>query len=133
MGVEPYLLSSSVIGVLAQRLVRKICPSCKESYKPTKAEIESLGLHKVEGEFYVGKGCAQCFDTGYKGRMGIYELMPMSGQIKRRLVETADSSALQEAAAKEGMESLRQDGGHLVLRGLTTTAEVLRVTRSSEE
>lgn len=133
MGIEPYLLSSSVIGVLAQRLVRKICPKCKESYVPTPQEIESLGLKESTLEFFRGKGCVDCYDTGYKGRMGVYELMPMSGALKRRLVETVDSSTLQVVAAQEGMESLRQDGGHLVALGYTTTEEVLRVTRSYED
>ena len=132
MGIEPYLLSSSVIGILAQRLVRSICPKCKESYVPLPSEIESLGLEGAD-LFFKGKGCPDCFDTGYKGRMGVYELMSMSAQLKRCLIETVDSSTLQRAAKKEGMESLRQDGGHLVLEGLTTTEEVLRVTRSYEE
>jgi general secretion pathway protein E len=132
MGIEPYLLSSSVIGILAQRLVRKICPNCKESYLPSPAEVRSLGFENG-ALFFKGKGCSECFDTGYKGRMGIYELMPMTGHLKRCLIETADSTTLQKVAEKEGMKSLRQDGGHLVLAGLTTTEEVLRVTRSYEE
>lgn len=117
MGIEPYLLSSSVIGVLAQRLVRKICPSCKTP----------------EGEYFIGSGCPDCFETGYKGRRGIYELMSLSSPLKRRLVESADSSALQEIALKEGMETLRQDGMLLAKEGITTKSEVLRVTRSYEE
>ncbi|NGX39799.1 MAG: Type II secretion system protein E [Chlamydiae bacterium] len=132
MGIEPYLLSSSVIGVLAQRLVRSICPKCKESYRPTEQELESLGIDGVD-HLYIGRGCDECFDTGYKGRKGIYELMPMSSAIKRQLVETADSALLQQVAKKEGMESLRTDGGRLVKKGITTTAEVLRVTRGYEE
>ncbi|NGX59546.1 MAG: putative type II secretion system protein HxcR [Chlamydiae bacterium] len=133
MGIEPYLLSSSVIGVLAQRLVRCICPHCKTSYKPSVAELEGLGLERNGFEFFSGAGCKECYDTGYKGRRGIYELMPMSSHLKRRLIETVDSSALQEVALAEGMQSLRRDGGALVAQGLTTTAEVLRVTRSCEE
>ena len=133
MGIEPYLLSSSVIGVLAQRLVRCICPSCKTPYKPSHTELKDLGLEQNGFEFFFGKGCGECFDTGYKGRRGIYELMPMNGPLKRKLVETADSSGLQEVALLEGMQNLRRGGGILVAEGLTTTAEVLRVTRSSEE
>lgn len=133
MGIEPYLLSSSVIGVLAQRLVRCICPHCKTSYKPTDSELQDLGLTRGDVEFFTGTGCSECFDTGYKGRRGIYELMPMSGPLKRKLVESPDSVGLQKVALEEGMRSLRKDGGVLVTRGLTTTAEALRVTRSSEE
>lgn len=133
MGIESYLLSSSVVGVLAQRLVRSICPKCKVSYTPSKEERASLGLLEDGSEFCYGAGCADCFDTGYKGRLGIYELMPMSPQVRRKLVETADSLALQKVALQDGMQTLRQDGGHLVARGLTTTAEVLRVTRGCEE
>ena len=132
MGIEPYLLSSSVVGVLAQRLVRCICPHCKTAYTPTESELNDLGLQDVE-ELYVGKGCTECYETGYKGRLGIYELMIMSGSIKRKLVETADSVSLQKVALEENMQTLRQDGGRLVAQGKTTTAEVLRVTRSCEE
>ncbi len=131
MGIEPYLLSSSVIGVLAQRLVRSICPKCKYGYEPTEGELNDLGIEA--DELFIGKGCDECYDTGYKGRRGIYELMPMSGGIKRKLVETADSSSLQAEAIKEGMQTLRKSGGILAKKGLTTTAEVLRVTRNCEE
>ncbi len=133
MGIEPYLLSSSVIGVLGQRLVRQICPKCKTSYEPTKAELENLGIKESVDSLYKGAGCPDCYNTGYKGRLGIYELMPMSSSLKRRLVDTADSASLQQAALEEGMQLLRQDGGYLVAQGLTTSAEVLRVTRSCEE
>lgn len=133
MGIEPYLLSSSVIGVLAQRLVRSICPHCKTPYTPSKAELSDLGLVDEGKEFFYGKGCSECFETGYKGRIGIYELMPITGGIKRKLVESAGSAGLQEVALKEGLRTLRQDGGFLVSKGLTTTTEVLRVTRNSEE
>jgi general secretion pathway protein E len=133
MGIEPYLLSSSVIGVLAQRLVRSICPHCKTAYAPTDAERKDLCLPEDGENFFAGTGCEQCFQTGYKGRRGIYELMPMSGRLKRQLVVSPDSVGLQKVALEEGMRTLRQDGGVLVAEGLTTTAEALRVTRSSEE
>lgn len=133
MGIEPYLLSSSVIGVLAQRLVRCICPECKTGYTPSEAELRDLGIENHKKLLYFGTGCNQCFETGYKGRRGVYELMPMTGSIKRKLVETADSIVLQEAAIAEGMKTLRQDGGILVGEGLTTTSEVLRATRGCEE
>lgn len=132
MGIEPYLLSSSVIGVLAQRLVRCICPHCKTSYPPTDAECKDLGLEDVD-LLYRGSGCDACFDTGYKGRRGIYELMAVSGPIKRQLVSSADSALLQRVAIESGMKTLRYDGSFLVRQGATTSTEVLRVARNCEE
>lgn len=133
MGIEPYLLSSSIIGVVAQRLVRKICLNCRTSYTPTFAELQDLDLPSITPELFFGKGCNDCFATGYKGRVGIYELMSLTGAIKRQLIQSADSSALQSVALQEKMQSLRKDGGYLVSLGITTTTEVLRVTRSSCE
>lgn len=127
MGIEPYLLSSSVIAVLAQRLVRKICDTCKETYKPSKGELE--GLQVDAKVLYHGKGCNDCFGSGYRGRIGIYELMPVTNQIKTQLLKSADASELQRAAAKEGMATLRSQGALLAKEGKTTTAEILRVTR----
>jgi len=131
MGVEPYLLASSVVGVLAQRLVRTICPECKVSYKPTASECKNLGIRSQVDALYIGEGCDHCFGTGYKGRCGIYELMPVTSNLKRKLIETADSNQLTELALKEGMETLRQSGGELAVLGITSTAEVLRVTRGA--
>lgn len=133
MAIEPYLLSSSVIGVLAQRLVRKICIHCKTPYVPTQGELHSLQLSREVDTLYRGEGCSVCYGSGYKGRMGIFELMPLTGPLKRQLIESPDSSVLQKIALQEGMESLREDGGKLVELGLTTTTEVLRVTRGCEE
>jgi general secretion pathway protein E len=127
MGIEPYLLSSSVLAILAQRLVRKICETCKESYIPTKEELK--GLEIKTDLLFRGKGCSDCFGSTYRGRIGIYELMPVSGEIKKQLLNSADASALQQTAIREGMITLRSQGGHLAKEGLTTTAEVLRVTR----
>ena len=132
MGIEPYLISSSVIGVLAQRLVRTICPSCKTGYKPTDQELADLGLKRSDlgrNKFYHGEGCDACFGTGYKGRHGIYEMMTMSDGIRRQLIDNLDATALRQVAVAEGMVSLRQHGAQLVLDGVTTEAEVLRVTR----
>lgn len=131
MGIEPYLLSSSVLGVLAQRLVRKICPHCRTSYVPTEAELKELGID--EQRLYRGEGCSECFQTGYKGRLGIYELMPLNSALKRQLIQSADSAELQRLSRAQGMETLRRDGGYLVAQGLTTSTEVLRATRSWED
>ncbi|MEM8727312.1 MAG: type II secretion system ATPase GspE [Chlamydiota bacterium] len=130
MGIEPYLLSSSVLAVLAQRLVRKICSACKESYHPHSQELKDLRIRA--DKLYRGRGCSECFDSGYRGRVGIYELMPVSGEIKKQLLLTVDASALQKTAAEQGMATLRSEGGLLAKEGITTIAEVLRVTRQLE-
>lgn len=135
MGIEPYLLSSSVIGILAQRLVRTICPSCKESYKPEEEELKELGIKRNEvsnGVFYRGKGCQSCFSTGYKGRQGVYEYMPVSSTIKQQIGKSCDSEGLRKIALEEGMLDLRTCGNQLVISGVTTTEEVLRVTRGTD-
>lgn len=131
MGVEPYLISSAVIGVLAQRLVRCICESCKFAYSPT--ESERMDLCLPEGEVvYKGRGCPKCFGTGYRGRCGIYELMPMSQSVKKQLLKNADSSEVKKEAVQAGMRTLREDGARLVLAGKTTSVEVLRVAKGCE-
>jgi general secretion pathway protein E len=131
MGTEAYLLSSTVVGVLAQRLVRTICPHCRESYLPTELECKELGIDSIQ-PFYKGRGCDQCFDLGYKGRHGIYELMAMNHAVKQQILKSADAVELREVALQHGMVPLRANGAQLVLRGITTSAEVLRVTRGYE-
>lgn len=135
MQIEPYLLSSSVMGVLAQRLLRLNCPECKIAYIPNEDELHNLGIEQPASEIRLWKseGCPHCFGSGYKGRIGIYELMVMSSPIKRQLLHSADSLDLQRIAIENGMSTLRNEGAKLVLRGLTSSAEVLRVTRRSEE
>ena len=130
MGIEPYLLSSSVLAVLAQRLVRRICDECKVGYKPSQQELQDLEI--TAKELYKGEGCEACFGSGYRGRCGIYELMPVSQSIKMRLLRSADANALQKAAVEDGMVTLRARGGQLAAKGVTTTAEVLRVTKQLE-
>lgn len=136
MGIEPYLLTSSVIGILAQRLVRMLCPHCKRLYDPSDAELEELNLQRtalpLKGLFHA-EGCAHCFGLGYKGRCGIYELMLLTGALKRQLLNSPDAVALQRIALEGGMASLRDAGGLLVAQGITSTSEVLRATRHGEE
>ena len=134
MGVESYLLSSSVLAVLAQRLVRRICDDCKKPYLPTQEEIIALNFptNFSKKEIFKGEGCKNCFGSGYRGRLGIYELMPVSQSIKNQLLISADATLLRKIAIKEGMETLRINGASLVLEGLTTTAEILRMTRQVE-
>ncbi len=136
MGIEPYLLSSSVIGVLAQRLVRKICPSCQETYQPTDEELASIGLkrHDIPGGMLSrGKGCGECYQSGYQGRHGVYELVTITGPLQQQIVKSPDAVQMRKAAMAEGMQSLRTHGAHLVARGVTTESEVLRVIRGVEE
>lgn len=128
MGIEPYLLASSILAVLAQRLLRQICPFCKEEYIPSEEELIELGL-KVKLPFYQGKGCSHCFETGYKGRQAIYELMPITSNIKSQVLKSQDAQELRKVALADGMKTLFQEGVELVIQGNTTSAELLRVTK----
>lgn len=136
MGVEPYLLSSSLIGVLAQRLVRKICPDCKTPYTPSENELDSIGLKRSDlkdGVIYQGKGCPNCYQSGYKGRHGIYELMLDTPTIKKQMLKSPDSIEMRRVAIESGMKSLLHHGSLLVKEGITTISEVLRASRGFEE
>ena len=131
MGVEPFLISSSVIGILAQRLVRLICNNCKEKYTPPPEVLKDLGLES-KIDFYRGKGCEECKGTGYSGRSGIYELLILDEEI-RKLVESKKSSdEIKKKAREKGMVFLREDGLERVTSGLTSPEEVLRVTMEAE-
>jgi len=134
MGVEPFLVSSSVNAILAQRLVRKICPHCRETYRPSQAYLAQVGLSP--GKFgdrvlYRGKGCPECLNTGYKGRLGIFELMILTDTLKSLILTTSDAGQIKKQALSSlasGMLTLRQDGLRKVLAGTTTLEEVFRVT-----
>jgi general secretion pathway protein E len=130
-GVEPYLVSSSLICVLAQRLVRRICPDCKTAYDPPAHELRDLGIMEHEkSAFYIGAGCAKCFDTGYRGRTGIYELMILNEDIREMIYGKTTAGAIKKKALELGMQTLRMDGARKAQDGQTTIAEVLRVTQS---
>lgn len=132
MGVEPYLLSSTVIGVIAQRLVRRICPHCKTSLVPSLVEMKELGIKEGDKDsfrLYQGKGCSHCFSSGYFGRTGIYELMLVDEILQQEIAKNCDASFLRHLAIKRGLSSLYHHGIHLVKEGTTTLSEVLRVTR----
>lgn len=136
MGVEPYLLSSTIVGVVAQRLVRKICPDCKTAYEPSEQELKNIGLERtdlVDGVLYKGDGCPICYGSGYRGRHGVYELMTINNAIKRQIVKSPDAVVLRQIAQDTGMVSLLDHGADLINKGLTTVAEVLRVSRGLEE
>jgi type IV pilus assembly protein PilB len=133
IGVEPYLISSSLIGVLAQRLVRTICPDCKTSYPADQNILSDLGEEVSKSKepltLYRGKGCKNCKQSGYRGRTGIFELLPINEKIKQLISEKASTQVIREAAKKTtGMISLREDGLGKVLKGITTLEEVDRVT-----
>ncbi len=136
MGIEPFLITSSVIGVLAQRLVRVICPHCKEAYSPPVDALRRLGLEpdqQKEVRLYRGRGCDFCRATGYKGRLGVFELMTMNDRLRSLVISSAGVDALREAAQQDGMRTLRQDGVQKVLEGITTIEELLRVVFVTDE
>jgi len=136
MGVEPYLIASSVILIMAQRLVRKLCPYCKKPYKPSKDVLMSIGLTEEEAKsitFYEPVGCEECNETGYKGRLAIYEMMRMTPEMAKLTVDRADTSLLRKQALADGMKLLVEDGLRKIKEGLTTIEEVLSVATIEQE
>ncbi len=132
MGIEPFLVSSSVIAALAQRLVRLICPQCKEPYDVAPDSLGDLGItpEMMTGrQLYRGRGCEACSGRGYLGRTAIYEIMPITERIQGLVLANADSNVIKRAALEEGMRTLRMDGARKVLEGITTVEEVLSLTR----
>jgi type II secretory ATPase GspE/PulE/Tfp pilus assembly ATPase PilB-like protein len=142
MGAEDYLIASSVLGILAQRLVRVICPHCKAEIHPVPEMLREIGFKTgdkpgaaengdcpFQGRFYEGRGCVECGNTGFIGRMGIYELMLVNDEIRKLTVAKADSTQIRKKAVENGMRTLRDDGWLKVRQGITSIAEVLRVTQ----
>jgi general secretion pathway protein E len=130
LGVQPFLISSTLLGAMAQRLVRRICPHCTEAFKVPGQELRGLGF-PAGGEEYTlqrGKGCKECRNTGYLGRCGIFEIFPMSDRLKKMVVAGESSSELVKVARQEGMKTLREDAWDKVQQGVTTYQEVVRVT-----
>ncbi len=133
MGIKPYLVASAVQAVLAQRLVRSICKKCKIPYTATKEELMALEMteNDIKGKkLFIGKGCDECSDTGYKGRIGIFELLILNDVIRPLIFEKVPSSVIKDKARKEGMYTLREDGIRKVFEGMTTFSEVIRVTKA---
>ena len=131
MGIEPFLISASLECILAQRLIRKICTSCRTAYEPSEQVLSSLGLgiHDIgDKNFYYGKGCDACNQTGYKGRKGIYELLKISDPIREMINERAPGVILRQKAIELGMTTLREDGLRSIYDGLTTIEEVVKYT-----
>ena len=135
MGVEDYLLTSTVIGILAQRLVRTLCPACKSSYVALPEVVDELGLRKFappgDITLYHAKGCKECAQTGFIGRISIMEILPMSDPLRTHIMRHANSAELRVEAIKEGMVTMYEDGMRKALSGVTTFEEVLRVTREN--
>jgi type II secretory ATPase GspE/PulE/Tfp pilus assembly ATPase PilB-like protein len=136
MEVEPFLISSSIVGVMAQRLVRTICPKCKETYSATRESLLRYGFpvsDEVGAEtgreitLFKGKGCEACKGSGYKGRTGVHEVMTMSDAIRDKILEKSPSHILRNLAIENGMKTLQSDAVQKILMGVTTVDEVLRV------
>ena len=130
LGVQPFLISSTLLGAMAQRLVRKICPHCTEKFTIKGQELRGFGFPANKDEYTLqqGKGCKQCRGTGYLGRCGIFEIFPMSDRLKKMVVANESSSELTKIAMQEGMKTLREDAWDKVLQGITTYQEVMRAT-----
>jgi general secretion pathway protein E len=133
LGVEPYLVASSVIAVQAQRLVRKLCPHCKECIPADSHKMRELGIGFGAFEkVYQSKGCDKCFQTGYRGRTGIYELMAVDDDIRQCVYQRQTAGAIKKVAMDAGLVTLRMDGLHKVETGVTSLEEVLRVAQSDD-
>jgi len=131
MGIEPFLVSSSILAVLAQRLVRRLCPDCRVPYTPTTTEMQRIGINAAgfAGKIYKGAGCKACRNTGYRGRLAIQELMVIEDDIRTLVMQNADAASIRRTCQAKGMKLLRQDGAERVFAGETTIEELLRVTQ----
>ena len=131
LGLQPFMISNTLLGALAQRLVKKICPGCAENFEMKSEDLLKLGFPVADSGTIVlrrGKGCQDCRGTGYKGRCGIFEIFPMSSQVKKMVADEAHSQEIRQVAIREGMTTLREDAWDKVRRGITTYEEALRVT-----
>jgi type IV pilus assembly protein PilB len=135
LGVEPFLITATVEGIVAQRLVRKICLSCKTVFEPKSEQLKDVGLSPddLKGrKFYYGRGCSKCNGTGYKGRIGIFEIMVFNEEIRELIMERASTNVLRNAAVKAGMRQLRENGLTAMYDGITTIDEIARETIMEE-
>jgi type II secretory ATPase GspE/PulE/Tfp pilus assembly ATPase PilB-like protein len=134
MGVKPFLVASAVLSIMGQRLIRKLCSTCKETYEPAETELRMIGLttSEIQGQqIYRPVGCDKC-SGGYKGRLGIYELLEMSSDLRDLTFKKSVSKDLRNKARSEGMVTLQEDAVRKLLAGVTSVEEILRVTHSSE-
>jgi len=131
LGVEPFLITATLEGIISQRLIRKICENCKTSFEPTEVQLKELMLkpEDVKGKkFYYGKGCGKCNNTGYKGRIGLFEIMTFNDEMRRLVMEHASTNVLRDAAQKAGMHLLRENGLAAVYDGITSMDEIVKAT-----
>lgn len=133
MGIEPFLVASSLVCVLAQRLVRVICPHCRESYAPSTQELSCLKLENTPSHLFRGKGCDKCLGKGYLGRTGIYELLEIKPDVRALIIEKKDAQAIRAAAVSTGFKPLHKNAIEKIINGITTIEEVLRVTQKESE
>jgi general secretion pathway protein E len=135
MGIEPFLVASSLTCILAQRLVRRVCPDCRAPYQPTDEELKEIGLSRAAMQkagvphLYKAVGCPACNRNGYRGRTGVYEFLLVDDDIRQLVLKNVDSSTIKKTAISKGMHTLLEDGALKVLAGETTIAEVLSVTQ----
>ncbi len=130
MGIEPFLAASSVVGILAQRLVRAICPHCREEFTPDEITLTRLHIDVAAGQrFYRGRGCDKCMQIGYRGRTGVYELLHINERIRGAILANADAGTIRNMAIEDGMQPLRSAGIELAHQGITTLEEIVRVTQ----
>jgi type IV pilus assembly protein PilB len=135
LGLEPFLVTATLEGIIAQRLVRRICRHCKTEYEPTEDILMEVGLtpEEVGGKkFYYGRGCEQCNNTGYRGRAGMFEIMTFNDEIRDLIMKRSSTNVLREAARKNGMRQLRENGLDIIYDGITTIEEVARETIAAE-
>ncbi|MCK5270872.1 MAG: type II/IV secretion system protein, partial [Sedimentisphaerales bacterium] len=131
LGLEPFLITATMEGIVGQRLVRKVCNNCRTAFQPTEEALMELELmpEQVAGkQFYYGKGCDYCNNTGYKGRMGLYEIMELDDDLREAIMQRASTNILREKALKKGMSALRESGISAIFEGLTTLEEVVKET-----
>jgi type IV pilus assembly protein PilB len=136
LGIEPFLVTATLEGIIAQRLIRKICESCKTPFKPTESQLMELGLDPADvkdKQFYYGRGCARCNNTGYRGRTGIFEVMTFNDEIRELIMNHASTNVLRTASQRAGMKPLRDAGLSAIFDGLTTIDEVVKETIAEGE
>jgi type IV pilus assembly protein PilB len=136
LGMEPFLLTATLEAIVAQRLVRKICENCKEEYEPSEDQLFQLGLRPqdvTDRTFFYGKGCDYCNHTGYRGRLGIFEIMPMDDDLREMVMKHASAAVLRKEARRRGMRTLRESGLLAMYDGVTTLEEIVRETLGEEQ
>jgi general secretion pathway protein E/type IV pilus assembly protein PilB len=136
IGVKPFLIASSLRAIMAQRLVRKVCNNCKQPYQPTDYEMHALNLTPQmleKATLFRGVGCSECKNLGYRGRMGIFEILVVDEEIRRMIYDRVSSTEIRKRGRELGMRTLREDGVRKVLAGITTPEEVLSITQKDED